>query len=238
MEPLLTFPNPLLSGELVDRPNRFVVTVRFDGSPERAFLADPGELSGVIQPGREVLCSPVDDPDRKTAYDAIAIKVDDLYVSVRAAFANELVESAILNGLLPAFEGYRILEREPTFPDHGRTDFRLETPSGHTAFVEVKSCTHVENGIAKFPDRQTERGRRHLRSLASLLKQGREAHMVFVVQRADAETFRPYRSVDPDFADRLEQVSEDGVELHAMVTAFDPPTYSIVDPMIPIILTG
>ena len=55
MEPLLALDDELRSGTVVDRPNRFVVRVRFDGAPERAFLGDPGALEGLLAPGREIL---------------------------------------------------------------------------------------------------------------------------------------------------------------------------------------
>lgn len=234
---LLVHDGDLIPGQIADRPNRFVVTVRFNGSPERVFLADPGALEDVLVRGREILCSPVDDPDRATDYDAIAVRVDDLYVSVRAVLANELFEAAVTQQLLPGFDGYSVLEREPGLPDHGRTDFQLGSPTGDTAYVEVKSCTHVDDGIAKFPDRQTERGRRHLRSLESLLADGHEAAVVFVVQRPDAERLRPYSSVDPAFADLLTRVHSSGVAVYAFSTAFDPPLYRIQDPALPVDLS-
>ncbi|ADQ69103.1 sugar fermentation stimulation protein [Halogeometricum borinquense DSM 11551] len=225
MDSLLTIDDELCTGTIVDRPNRFVVRVRFEDEPERVFLGDPGALEGTIEPGHEILCAPVDDPERATDYDAIAVHVDTVYVSVRPALANDLFERALGRNAIPAFDGYTCRKREPALPDHGRTDFRLETPSGNTASVEIKSCTHVEDRIAKFPDRQTERGRRHLRSLEALCEDGHETHVVFVVQRPDVERFRPYRDVDPEFAELLSQVQETGVGVHAITTSFKPPHY-------------
>ncbi|MFB6353492.1 MAG: DNA/RNA nuclease SfsA [Halobacteriales archaeon] len=237
MDPLLTHEGELRAGTVVDRPNRFVVRVRFDGDAdaalERAFLGDPGALAA-LQPGRTVLCSPADDPERKTDYDAIAVDADGVLVSLRAALANDLVERALERDALPAFDGYAVDRREPPLPDHGRADFRLETPAGATAYVEVKSCTHVEDGVGKFPDRQTERGRRHLRSLRGLVEDGQEAHVAFVIQRPDAEVLRPFRAVDPDFADLLGEVRTAGVGVHAMAVAFDPPHYRLADPEVPV----
>lgn len=231
---LLTFDDDLVTGRIVDRPNRFVVRVRFDGDVERAFIGDPGALEGILEPGRKIRCSPVDDPDRSTDYDAIAIDVDGTDVSVRAALANDLFEAALATDGVPAFEGYELCKREPQLPDHGRADFLLRDRSDSSAYVEVKSCTHVEDGVAKFPDRQTERGRRHLRSLESLVDDGTEAHLVFVVQRPDVDRFRPYRSVDPEFADLLARVRSAGVRVHALATAFDPPHYRLHERTLPI----
>ncbi|WP_309139243.1 DNA/RNA nuclease SfsA [Haloferax volcanii] len=234
MDPLLTIDGELLTGIIVDRPNRFVVRVRFEDAPERVFLGDPGALEGTVEPGNEILCSPVDDPERATDYDAITVRVDGVYVSVRPAFANDLFERVLARDTIPAFAGYSCLKREPVLPEHGRTDFLVETPADETAFVEIKSCTHVEDGVAMFPDRQTERGRRHLRSLEALSEDGHETHVVFVVQRPDVERFRPYRAVDPEFVDLLARVQEIGVGVHAITTSFDPPHYSLRNDNLPV----
>jgi sugar fermentation stimulation protein A len=227
MTRLLTVDAELMTGTIIDRPNRFVVRVRFGDTRERVFLGDPGALEGIVEPGYKILCSPVNDSDRSTDYDAIAVFVGDVCVSVRTTLANDLFESGIRGDAISVFDGYKLEEREPSLPDHGRTDFRLITPNNTTAYVEVKSCTCIDNMIAKFPDRQTERGRRHLRSLQKLHNDGYESHIVFVVQRPDVKRFQPYRDVDPEFADLLANVQESGVEVHAIVTAFEPPHYRL-----------
>lgn len=234
MTTLLTHDRELVAGRIVDRPNRFVVRVDVGDGPERAFLGDPGALEGIVEPGRELLASVADDPDRATDYDAIVVKTDEVLVSLRAALANDLFEAALAAAALPGFEGYGIDRREPALPDHGRTDFRLETPEGDHAYVEVKSATYVEDDVAKFPDRQTERGRRHLRSLLDMHAEGVETHVVFVVQRPDVAVLRPYRTVDPEFAELLARVTAAGVGVHAMAVAFEPPTYRLADPDVPI----
>lgn len=233
-EPLLVHSGELIAGTVVERPNRFVLVVEFPSETARVFLGDPGALA-VLSPGKTVLCSPVDDPDRKTDFDAIAVRTAECYVSLRAALANDLFDEVLRRDILPEFRQYSTIAREPPLPDHGRTDFRLKGEEAPTpAYVEVKSCTHADTGIAKFPDRPTERGRRHLRSLASLTREGYDCHVVFVVQRPDVTAFRPFRKADPEFADQLKAVHQLGVDVHALVIEFDPPTYYLRSSGLPI----
>ena len=44
-------------------------------------------------------------------------------------------------------------------------DFLLENQSGDPFYLEVKSVTYVQNGVAKFPDAVTRRGLLHLKLL-------------------------------------------------------------------------
>ena len=233
--PLLTHDGELLTGTVTDRPNRFVVTVTFDNEPERVFLGDPGALNGIIEPGTPILCAPVDGDTRKTDYDAVAAAVDGTYISLKTALANDLFAQALERNLLDNIPEYTTAVREPPLPTHGRTDFRLDGPNGEPkTYIEVKSCTHVNDGIAKFPDRQTKRGRRHLRSLKAIQESGVDCQIVFVIQRPDVKEFTPFRTVDPDFADLLAQLSEAGVRIRALTTEFDPPQYSLREPNVEI----
>lgn len=240
---LLEHDGDLVRGTVVERPNRFVLRVRFDTDsaaadtttePERVHLSDPGALR-VLQPGSTVLCSPVEDSSRKTDWDAIAVHDEDsdCWVSLRAALANDLFVAAFDGGYLTGFPAFDDFEREPSLPDHGRADVKLETDDG-PVYVEVKSCTHVEDGVALFPDRQTERGRRHLRSLRDLVESGVDARLVFVVQRPDVAVLRPFRDVDPEFADLLAAARDAGVGIHAMSVAFEPPEYVLAGANIPV----
>lgn len=225
---------PLVTGMIRDRPNRFVVTVDFDAEPARVHLSDPGALIDIVVPGNEIVCRPVQDQNRATSYDAIAVDVNGVEVSVRASFANELFYQALNHDALPQFAEYTIQAREPPLPEHGRADFKLESPAGNDVVVEVKSCTHVEDEVAKFPDRQTARGRRHIQALTGLQERGIEPHIMFVIQRPDADRFTPYESVDPEFASLLASANESGVGVHAMQTRFESPAYYLESPMLPI----
>lgn len=223
----------LIAGEVVERPNRFVLNVSVENELARAHLADPGRLD-VLEPGSTVLCRPVDDDDRTTAYDAIAVDANGTWVSLRASLANDLFVRAVERNLIDAFERYDVLEREPVLPTHGRADVRLQAASGDTVLVEVKSATHVEDRTAKFPDRQTERGRRQVSTLTEMAEAGHTVAVVFVIQQPDVDRLVPYRRVDPDFADLIETAMDAGVAVHALATVFDPPVYRLARASVPV----
>lgn len=220
-------------GTIRDRPNRFLLTVELNGTTEDVYLSNPGALSTVYGRGREVLCIPAASADRKTDFTAIAINTTSVLVLVHTILANDLFEAAIATNRLPGFEPGIAITREPALPDHGRADFKLNGPGGEE-YVEVKACTHVEDGVGKFPDRPTKRGRRHLQSLQTLAEAGTTCHVVFVGMRPDIEVFEPYHDIDPDFATLLQTATDAGVNTHMFTTEFTVPTVQIHDSSIPI----
>ena len=65
-----------------------------------------------------------------------------------------------------------------------------------------------------FPDAVTERGKRHVQELTRLHVAGDfEAAVLFVVQRADGESFKPATHIDSAFATALKTAYDHGVKL-------------------------
>lgn len=223
----------LREGRLVERRNRFVLAVAFDDGIAEVYLPETGRLTTVLVDDATVVCEPVEDPDRRTGYTALAVHNGEVYVTVEAVRANELVATAIDRGLLPAFEGWALQRREPGLPEGGRADLLLAR-DGRRQYVEIKAVTHAEGGVGKFPDAPTERGRRHLRDLAAIAESGTAASVVFVAMRPDTDEVRPYRAIDPDFADALAAAAAAGVGIHAVETAFEPPAWHLGEPSLPV----
>lgn len=94
----------------------------------------------------------------------------------------------------------------------------------------------MEEGIAKFPDRPTERGRKHLKSLGRMVEAGEVCWVVFVVQRPDASGLRPFYEVDAQFSDLLKQSVVAGLKTKAVSTRFIPPQTIQFEGEIPVIL--
>lgn len=224
----------LREGRLVERRNRFVLAVAFDDGITEVYLPETGRLTTVLVDDATVYCQPADDPDRSTDFTAVAVDSGDVTVSVRAAMASDLFVTALEGNHVPAFEEATVQRTEPPLPDHGRTDVLLDR-GGADHYVEVKAVTHVEDGrLGKFPDAPSERASRHLRGLRALVEDGTPASVVFVCQRPDAEVVRPFREIDPEFAEELKLAIEAGVTAHAVSLSVDPPTYRLHQPEIPV----
>lgn len=205
----------LITGTFVQRDNRFRATVKVDGQQTGAFVPNSGRLTDLFTPGRPVWLHPAGSPARKTDYDLKLVEHEGVLVSVDARLPNPLFEEYVLRGE-PWFSerlgGFEV-RREVTRGD-SRLDFKLQGSQG-VCWVETKSVTLVEEGTALFPDAPTGRGRRHVLELLDAVRNGENAAVVFVVQRPDADSFSPYRTVDPDFARVLEQAVDRGVAVKA-----------------------
>lgn len=223
----------LREGRLVERINRFVLEVAFEDGHEEVYLPETGRLTTVLVDDATVVCEPASDPDRRTGATALAVHTGAVYVTVEAVRANRLVESAIDSGLLRGFDGWDLTRTEPALPEGGRADLLLDR-DGTDHYVEVKAVTHAEDGIGKFPDAPTRRGRRHLRELATIAEGGTPASVVFVAMRPDVSVVRPFREIDPDFAAALTAAEAAGVGVYAIGTAFDPPRWQLVEPTLPV----
>jgi sugar fermentation stimulation protein A len=114
---------------------------------------------------------------------------------------------------LEPFQGYDGCKREVRLGE-SRLDFRLSGPAG-VEWVEVKSVTLVEDGIARFPDAPTLRGARHVRELAAAARGGGKAAVVFVIQRSDAQGFVPHDEADAAFGVALREAAGAGVGVYA-----------------------
>ena len=208
-----------LPATLVRRYKRFLADVLLeDGSQVTVHCPNPGSMTGTQAPGSAVRCSTHDNPKRKLRHTLEMIRVGRVWVGLHAAKANSIAALALESTAYAPFAGYRTIDREVSVEQGSRFDFRL---SGHAerpepCWVEVKSVTLCEAGRARFPDAVTTRGRRHLEHLMMRREGGERAALVYVVQRADAESVAPAEDIDPEYAKTLREAARAGVEIHAL----------------------
>jgi sugar fermentation stimulation protein A len=205
----MEFPYRFVRGIFLSRPNRFLGIVRVRGAETGCFVPNPGRLRELLAPGTPVYLRENASEGRKTRWDLALARYGDLLVSVDTRMVNLLVPEAIRSGSIPSLRGLEVVKPEYPFLD-SRLDF-LARDGERPVLLEAKSCTLVEGGVALFPDAPTERGRRHLETLARGVRMGMKAMVVFVIQRKDGEVFSPNECLDPGFAGAFRQALAAGV---------------------------
>lgn len=200
-------------GIFVERENRFVARVERAGRLERAHIATSGRLWELLTPGARLLLEKTASQGRITPLSLRAAYHNGVWVSVDAQIPNKLLAKALRERVLSPFAGAFYIKSEPAY-EAGRFDFLLEE-DGQPVYIEVKSVTLAENGVALFPDAPTERGRRHLEHLARLAGEGCRTAVIFVAQRQDTAAFAPNARTDPAFALALRNAVRNGVEAYA-----------------------
>ena len=208
----MRFPGPLLPAVYQSRPNRYLGVALLDRVEVLCFIPNPGRMKELLLRGARVYLMPVQSETRKTRYNLSLVDHQGVLVSVDSSVPNKLVHEAINGRLIEPFQDSRVEKAEYTFGE-SRLDFLLEGDSGKL-FLEVKSCTFIRDGVALFPDAPTKRGSRHLKTLTIALEHGRAA-VFFLIQRPDANRFRPNGETDPDFAANLREAEKKGVEVYA-----------------------
>jgi sugar fermentation stimulation protein A len=207
---------PLIPGVLVKRYKRFLADVRLEtGEIVTAHCPNSGSMKACADPGRPVYLSRATNPKRKLAYTWELIRMPDSLVGVNTLLPNRLVRKAIACGQIEPLRGYPEIKREVGIGGRSRIDLMLSGGDLPRCYVEVKNCTWVQGGLARFPDAVTERGRKHMAALQDLVAQGFRAAVFFLIQRMDAKTFRPARELDPAYADALGNAAAAGVKVLA-----------------------
>lgn len=221
----------LITGNFVDRPNRFTVQFNINGKTEKAHLRDPGRLKELLTPEVPLLLKAAQNTvKRKTKFDVIAVFNEDRWVLINSGFHSDIAAELIGSGVVDEFKGYAVERREYTY-GKSRLDFLLSNQNNlsHTSsnknlsshksdkrmLLEVKGCTLVENGMALFPDAPTVRGKKHVEELIRGKSEGFNAAVLFLIMRDDAMEFSPNWKMDPDFSRALLDAQEKDVNVIA-----------------------
>ncbi len=200
----------LIPGRFLKRVNRFLALVEMDGRETAVHVANSGRLRELFVIGATVWLKAAPAPHRKTSWDLALVEADGVLVSADTRVPNAVVAEAASQGLLEGIPASTAITRESVFRE-SRFDLLLEDDHGKR-YLEVKSVTLVENGVGLFPDSPTERGAKHLNTLAQAVEAGHRASVVFVVQRPDARAVATNDPADPVLAETFRMAVKSGVE--------------------------
>ncbi len=215
---LMLFPSPLIRGRLIQRYKRFLADVELDtGETVTATCPNTGSMKGLNAPGSVVWLSTSDSPTRKYRHTWEMIEAgtgaEPTLVGINTGLPNRILTEAILADQIAPLKGYAGLKREQKYGRNSRIDILLEDEAKGACYVEIK-CVHLmrKSGLAEFPDSVTERGAKHLGELADMVREGKRAVMVFLIQRADAKSIALARDIDPAYGAAFDAAIAAGVE--------------------------
>jgi sugar fermentation stimulation protein A len=200
-------------GAFVSRPNRFTATVKVGKKEVYAYIPSSGNLDEMLVPGARCVLEPAEHETRKTSYDLISVERDGRIVCIDTRIPRRLIEQSIQAHHLPAFRGYQVAGREVRCGE-SRLDLELRL-NGHHAYMETRSVTRVQDGVACYPDGQVPSETARLQDLARFARHGGRGYVAFIVQRNDADAFRPDRKADPEFNEALGRAARHGVRIFA-----------------------
>ena len=211
----------VITGAFISRPNRFIANVSFEGVPVVAHVKNTGRCRELLLPGAEVFLEKSDSPQRKTAYDLIAVrKTNGLLINIDSQAPNKVVRDWLEQ------QDYDFIR--PEFPyGNSRVDFYMEKGK-ERYLLEVKGCTLEREGIGYFPDAPTERGAKHLRELKKAVLEAYNASVAFVIQMDGISEVRPNTETDPDFTEALREAQEAGVKVLFLLCHVEPDSLTIM----------
>jgi sugar fermentation stimulation protein A len=136
---VVTFPQPLIRGTIVRRPNRFIIEVDLDGQVVPCHCPTTGRIGNLVLDGLPCLLSDSHSTTRKTRYTVEAITVDTaapdpMWIGINQNAANRYIEAALTGGALDHIVPVTTVQREQPL-GLSRLDFLV---NGNT-YIEVKT---------------------------------------------------------------------------------------------------
>lgn len=209
---------------VVDRINRFVLTVRLEDGCHRAHINNTGRLYQFLVSGREGFCVAHEKPGT-TDVRLFSVVEGDLGAIVDTRLQVKAFEEAMKMELLPWLRGCRLLRRDARL-EGSVIDYLLQC-DGEEVYLEVKSAVLREGHHAMYPDCRSSRGRRHIRELTRHVRGGGKAIILFIAALPDMQAFRPNGPADPALYEALVAAHDAGVGIKAIGMFYRPEDRSI-----------
>ncbi|CAH0532631.1 Sugar fermentation stimulation protein A [Vibrio stylophorae] len=219
--PQVFYPLPeLKSATLLRRYKRFLADVRDDQGHEfTIYCANTGAMTGCGVAGDRVFYSTSDNTKRKYAHTwELTLTQAGHWVCVNTARANDWMGTLLNAKAISGLDQYQQVQAEvPYGEERSRIDFLLTDTHLPTCYIEVKSCTLLDEQLGRgcgfFPDAVTKRGQKHLRELMAMQAQGARAVLLFAVLHTGISQVDAARHIDADYGALFDQAIASGVEV-------------------------
>lgn len=204
----------IIKGKFIERPNRFVAIVETDGGIVNAHVKNTGRCRELLIPGATVYLEDFTDRmgSRKLRYSLVGVEKGEMMVNMDSQAPNKVIGESLKSGklVLPGMTELEVIKPEAIYGE-SRLDFYIKDRKGREGYIEVKGVTLETGGHAMFPDAPTERGVKHLHELAGVVKEGKKAFIIFVIQMKGVKSFAPNDERHKAFGDALREASRSGV---------------------------
>ena len=222
------FPSPLIRANLLRRYKRFLADVDLEnGEQLTVHCPNTGAMTGCAEPGLTVWLSVSDSKTRKYPHTWELVETAHGMACIHSARANQVVAEAVAAGKIASLAGYPTLQREVKYGAGSRADLVLDG-GGRRCVVEVKSVTlRLADGVGAFPDAVSERARKHLTELQSVVEAGDRAVIFFCVFHEGIRQVVPAGDIDPAYCRALAAALAAGVEAMAWAASITPEGISL-----------
>lgn len=209
---------PLISGTLIKRYKRFLADIKLhDNSIITVSVPNTGSMAGLTNPLSPVWLSYKDDAKRKYPYRLEIVEVNHICVGINTLIPNKLAREVLDKNLIPEIGHYQQILPEQRYGKQSRIDFLLKHQNLPDCYLEVKNVHFIRHqNVAEFPDTVTQRGARHLDELIEIVKSGKRAIMLYVIQRSDCNLFSICDDLDPVYGKKFALALKAGVEAYAI----------------------
>lgn len=215
------------------RPNRFVAICQLAGQQVIVHVKNTGKCRELLIPGVTVALTHSRNPNRKTAYDLIAVNKNGNWINIDSQIPNDLAATALKSGLisLPNVPLVKSVHREVVYLN-SRLDIAGTLMDNSPFFVEVKGVTLEANGLAAFPDAVTTRGLKHVQTLREAQNNGYHAFLLFIVQMTGMHAMTINTKLQPELATAIRLAQVAGVQVLAYDCQVTPATITVNQPVI------
>ena len=219
--------------KVINRPSKtvkspYMADIEINNKIELAHSPSLG-LCGLIMSGVDVMVSQSINDTRKSKFTIELVqnlnpKKKKVLIGANSLFANKIFARYL--DKFAEFENY-IIEKPEIKIHNSRLDFLLIDKLENKCYVEVKNVPLIEyeNNIvsATFPDGYktnkqmciSDRAFKHIDELIKLKNEGYRACLIFIIQRDDAEYFKPNYKRDKIYSEKLKEAFDIGVEIYA-----------------------
>lgn len=205
---------------LIKRYKRFLADVTLDsGEVITIYCPNTGAMTGCAEPGDTVYFSESDNLKRKYKFTWELTHTEaGHWICIHSQRANQIVCDAIKAEQIPELLDYETIKAEVKYgSENSRIDFLLSSQGHADCYVEVKSCTLLDDTFAKgqgfFPDTVSVRGQKHLRELMEMKALGHRAVLVFAVLHSGISEVSAAKHIDKKYALLFEEAKLAGVEV-------------------------